>query len=103
MRERFLTKVGEHTSEVLPMVNLKCTDKACNHENCIQDEESGEWYRKHKTPYQPQEDEAVSALLMVQIKELKLIRKMMVYFTVLSITGLVASLIYALQIAHIFR
>ncbi len=94
MRPRFLAHVSSLPAPAMYTINPKCEDPECNHRTCIKDPETGEWYKGTKIPYQPQEDELVPALLAMQIKELKSIKGMLIFFTVLS----VISILYAMYI-----
>ena len=93
MRARFLKLIGSLTSNVMPGVNPKCDSPSCTHKSCIKDPETGDWYKVVKVPYAPEEDELVTALLASQLKELRLIKGMILAFAVLSALGVLIVLL----------
>ncbi len=103
MRNSLLKRIKEVTLPAMPRVNLKCEDRHCTHKNCLQDPETGEWYKTEKIPLTLEEGEAVPALLLAQAQSLRSIKNMLAFFTVLTVLGLLFWLISLLNLGRLFR
>ena len=96
MRKEVSKRLGRYAIGYTPREksNELCNIPDCQHSRCF--EKDGKWYLGQSS--QPQEDELQSILMAAQIDELQKIRKILSFFQVVVIIGIVVGAIAAINL-----
>lgn len=93
MRTEFLENLGELAAPVLPRFRPECVDPECKHRTCIENPDTGKYYKNRLVFCRPEEDELTAVLLAAQLKELRTIKAVLILFAVLAAVAVVVPLL----------